>query len=131
MDLAVLGAQSHQASRGPENQSLEGSAASAKFAKNVNKVYSKGLEREDELEADRIGIQLSAKAGYDPYAFINVLQAFQSQEQNGNEDFFKLISTHPSAETRLAELEPILIKLERYALEMRLIQRRFMKNTRY
>jgi len=37
-------------------------------------MYSKGLDQSDELEADRVGVALAARAGFDPYGLVAVLQ---------------------------------------------------------
>lgn len=130
-DLAVLSAQTHQARQSEGNKSIDHPDIASVFEKNIRKLYEKGLERDDEIEADLIGIHLAAKAGYDPYAFVSVLQAIQSQEQNRQDDLLHFIQTHPAAETRLEALEPTLAKLEHYELEMRILSQRFISNTRY
>ncbi len=67
-------------------------------------LYSKGLDRDDELEADRNGVALSARAGFDPYGLVAVLQ--QLRTTAANDPLFALtLSTHPPAQVRLDQLE--------------------------
>jgi predicted Zn-dependent protease len=58
--------------------------------------------RVDEQEADRIGVELAARAGYDPRA---ALSLWQKMQQSGGARPPQFLSTHPSTETRLADLK--------------------------
>ena len=54
--------------------------------------------RTQESEADRIGIELAAKAGYDPHAAVTLWQKMtQATGGTGKSDF---LSTHPASEKR-------------------------------
>ena len=55
-----------------------------------------------ETEADRIGVELAARAGYDPRAAISLWRKMGSQGGASGPEF---LSTHPSPATRLADLE--------------------------
>ena len=66
--------------------------------------YVRGLSREDELEADRIGVVIAARAGYEPYGLVSVLQTLAAQPQGDAEMSF-FLKTHPSPADRLAALE--------------------------
>ncbi|MGV6875388.1 M48 family metalloprotease [Pseudochelatococcus sp. B33] len=67
-----------------------------------------GFSREQELEADRIGIRTSARAGYDPYGSARFLEALdgsvrlgrEGSRQSGNAAGF--MATHPSTPQRVA-----------------------------
>jgi predicted Zn-dependent protease len=56
-----------------------------------------------ETEADRIGVELAARAGYDPAAAINVWQKMAALSGGGGPP--AILSTHPSNEDRIQDLE--------------------------
>lgn len=55
-----------------------------------------------ETEADRIGVEIAARAGYDPRAAITLWQKMARQGGGNGPEF---LSTHPSAESRSKDLE--------------------------
>ena len=59
--------------------------------------------REAEQEADRIGVELAARAGYDPRAAIRLWQKMGQVSGGGGTP--QWLSTHPSNESRLRDLE--------------------------
>lgn len=58
--------------------------------------------REHETEADRMGVELAARAGYDPRAAISVWHKMQGMDGRQTPQF---LSTHPSHQTRITDLE--------------------------
>jgi len=72
----------------------------------------KPLDRDKEFEADKMGIVLAARAGYDPYGLVAVLQML-AQIKGGDEA--GILSTHPSPNDRIAELEKVMPALDKYA----------------
>jgi predicted Zn-dependent protease len=58
--------------------------------------------REQEAEADRIGLELMARAGYDPNASITLWQKMGKAGGGGPPEF---LSTHPSSTSRISDLE--------------------------
>jgi Zn-dependent protease with chaperone function len=60
------------------------------------------FSREHETEADRLGLMLAARAGYDPRAGIAVWRRMGSGGGAATPEF---LSTHPSHETRISNLE--------------------------
>lgn len=61
--------------------------------------------RVQESEADRIGLELMARAGYDPHAALTLWQKM-AQADTGSTPAF--MSTHPSSSTRQADLSALL-----------------------
>ena len=66
-------------------------------------VYSSGLDKDDEYQADRMGVVLASRAGYDPFGLPRVLQMYASSA--GEAGFDLLFSTHPGASDRLAGIK--------------------------
>lgn len=64
------------------------------------------FSRADETEADRMGLELSARAGYDPRAGIALWQKMMNANQGGRPP--ELLSTHPTDSNRIRELESLL-----------------------
>lgn len=66
-------------------------------------VLARGLDKDAEFEADRIGVVLAARAGYNPYALIEVLHKLAAR---GAEDqaLALLFATHPAPGERLTHL---------------------------
>lgn len=58
--------------------------------------------REHEQEADRIGVELAARAGYDPRAAVTLWQKMARASGGGPPEF---LSTHPSPEHRIQDLQ--------------------------
>jgi predicted Zn-dependent protease len=58
--------------------------------------------RENEQEADRIGVELAARAGYDPWAAVSL---WQKMAAVGRRQPPQWLSTHPSHETRIRDLQ--------------------------
>jgi predicted Zn-dependent protease len=58
--------------------------------------------RTDETEADRIGVELAARAGYDPRAAVNLWE--KMEKLAGGSQPPQWLSTHPSNESRIADV---------------------------
>ena len=65
--------------------------------------------RENEQEADVIGVELMARAGYDPRAALTLWQKMGQASGGGGPPEF--LSTHPSSATRLRELQAYVDKV--------------------
>jgi predicted Zn-dependent protease len=64
--------------------------------------------RESESEADRYGIELAARAGYDPHAAISLWQKMSATSGNGPPQF---LSTHPAPSNRIQALNALVPKM--------------------
>jgi len=64
--------------------------------------------REDESEADLVGMELAARAGYDPRAGVSLWQKMAANNKGAPPEW---LSTHPSGNTRIAEIEANLAKV--------------------
>ena len=64
--------------------------------------------REDESEADLVGMDLAARAGYDPRAGVSLWQKMSANNKSAPPEW---LSTHPSGNTRIAEIEANLPKV--------------------
>lgn len=60
-------------------------------------------DKQDEFDADRRGVELAARAGFDPYGLPGVLQQLRTQAPD-NPLFALSLSTHPPAQHRLDAL---------------------------
>jgi hypothetical protein len=78
-------------------------------------MYTKGLDQQDEFDADRSGVALATRAGFDPYGLVAVLQQLRTAAPD--DALFALsLSTHPPAQTRLNQLEQAMgTRLDAYA----------------
>lgn len=65
--------------------------------------------RVQESEADRIGLELMARAGFDPQAALSLWEKMGQASQNGTPAF---LSTHPSDTSRLATLRALLPRVQ-------------------
>lgn len=61
--------------------------------------------RKDEREADRIGLELAARAGFNPRAGISVWKKMQAADGSGPPQF---LSTHPAPESRIRDIEALM-----------------------
>ena len=66
------------------------------------------FSREDESEADLVGMELGARAGFDPRAGITLWQKMSAVNKNAPPQW---LSTHPSGSTRIADMQANLSKV--------------------
>jgi predicted Zn-dependent protease len=99
------------------------SAVREKLISFGTEMYARGLDKSDELEADRLGVVIAARAGYDAYGLPGVLQTLQAMnaEDSGLALMFK---THPAPAERLDALgEKMQPTLDRYAGQPQVVER--------
>jgi len=82
---------------------LGGSQGSMDMASMVaNLTYNLPNSRLHETEADRLGVELAARAGFDPRAAVSLWQKMGRVSGGGPPQW---LSTHPSSETRIRDLQ--------------------------
>ena len=97
LDLAGQAAQYKLQQSGQDTELL------GKIADASRNLYSKGLDKDDEYDADRMGVVLAARAGYDPYGLMAVLQTLESIDPKSG-SLQLLLATHPTPADRIAAL---------------------------
>ena len=70
-------------------------------------VYARGLDKDDEFEADRKGIVIATRAGYDPYGLPAVLQMLDAANAKDS-SLALMFKTHPAPRDRLNLLDKIM-----------------------
>lgn len=85
-----------------------------KLSAGFKEVYSRGLDKADEFEADRRGVVIATRAGYDPYGLPAVLQTLAGMNPD-DASLSLLFKTHPPASQRLSLLERLFSQLDPYA----------------
>jgi predicted Zn-dependent protease len=84
----------------PNDPNSRGSAAVAAM---IGQLVTMKFGRQDELEADKLGVRLMSEAGYDPRSMIDLMKILEESSQgNRPPEFF---STHPNPENRIARIE--------------------------
>lgn len=78
----------------------------AKVLTGVKTLYSRGLDKKDEIQADRDGVVIAARAGYDPSGLVGVVQKLDALDP-GAAGVALLFKTHPLPADRLAVLDDL------------------------
>jgi len=79
----------------------EGTASVANMVADVT--FQLPFSRDQESEADTIGLELMARAGYDPHAALTLWNKMSSAAGSGNTPQF--LSTHPAPKERIQDIE--------------------------
>lgn len=77
--------------------------------------FLRPLDRSMEEEADQLAVVIATRSGYDPYGLAAALSMLA--QYKGDADAASVFSTHPPAADRLAKLEPVLARMDRYAAQ--------------
>ena len=85
-------------------------------------MYSRGLDKSDELEADRLGVVIAARAGYDAYGLASVLQTLQAMSAQDSA-LALMFKTHPAPAERLETLGKMQPVLDTYSGQAQLADR--------
>jgi predicted Zn-dependent protease len=65
--------------------------------------------REDESEADLVGLDLAARAGYNPASGVTLWQKMMKASEGAPPEF---LSTHPSGDSRIEDIQRVLRKVD-------------------
>jgi predicted Zn-dependent protease len=96
--------------------------ARAKLISFGTELYSRGLDKGDEFEADRLGVVIAARGGYDAYGLPGVLQTLQAM--NAHDSALALMfKTHPTPAERLDALGRMQAVLDAYSAQPQLAER--------
>jgi predicted Zn-dependent protease len=66
-------------------------------------MFIRGLDKDDEFEADRMGVVIAARSGYSPYGLVGVLQTLAAAPQDHSVAL--IYKTHPLPADRLDRLD--------------------------
>jgi predicted Zn-dependent protease len=79
------------------------SAGSAQVAMLIGQLINLKYSRDDELEADTLGVCFMNDTGYDPNDMIKVMQILASLDQGGSTPEY--FSTHPNPQSRITRIQ--------------------------
>lgn len=70
-------------------------------------LFENKFDRDDEMEADKVGIQVAGKVGYSPRGMIGFLEKIAARNQESKEPN-GLFASHPLIKDRLAAMEKVI-----------------------
>jgi beta-barrel assembly-enhancing protease len=130
-NLAMVASDVYQAKQDSKGRSvdyLKDKQITERLLGATHELYTKGLRKEDEFEADRIGLVLAARADYDIYGLAVVMQTLSAIDP-GDSHMALLFATHPQPTERLETMQPYINKLEQQSINGKMAQQRFALNT--
>ena len=83
-----------------EDKGGDGAKTLAKAFSAGTELFARGLDKQDEHEADRLGVVIAARGGYSPYGLVGVLQTLGSLDA-ADSSVALMFKTHPSPASRL------------------------------
>ncbi len=84
--------------------SLQGSVIAKISEKAYHVILDGDFSRDDENEADKIGVQVANKVGYAPSGLVDVLKKIDARN-SGRDEKNGLFASHPATKDRIAKLE--------------------------
>ena len=98
-------------------------AAKEKLVSGMKEIMLRGLDKDDEFEADRMGVVIAARAGYDPYGLPSVVQMLQASNPKDT-DLALMFETHPDPGSRLDALDKAMgNRLDKFAKQPQVAER--------
>jgi predicted Zn-dependent protease len=91
-------------------------AGSAAIQLGAGGVFAK-FSRDDEREADRVGLQFVVRAGIDPRGVPTMFRTLLAERQRRPDALEGMFSTHPLAEDRVADAEAIIAQMDPVVLQ--------------
>jgi len=111
------------------SMAVESSQYGAVADKAINastELYARGLDKSDEYEADRMGVVIAARAGYDPYGLPAVLQTLDGMNSQ-DAGLALMFKTHPTPQSRLQLLDTVMSGKLDQLNQQKLVTDRFVK----
>jgi Zn-dependent protease with chaperone function len=103
--LTILGTIGAAIAAGPEAMLMMANTANL-----FSSLYMLGYSRDRELEADRLGIQYTLRAGYDPHAALRFFKKLQEGEDKNLGGWDLYFRTHPPTADRISIIESMIGK---------------------
>jgi len=98
-------------------------AAKEKLVSGMKEIMLRGLDKDDEFEADRMGVVIAARAGYSPYGLPSVIQMLQASNPKDS-DLAQMFETHPDSGARLDALDRAMgSRLDKFARQPQIAER--------
>lgn len=72
-----------------------------------DKLFKTGIGRREELDSDRVGVQLAAAAGYRANAYLHFLESLSALAKSRSSAFAQLGATHPRPDDRIKAIRPL------------------------
>jgi beta-barrel assembly-enhancing protease len=69
------------------------------------------FSRADEKQADDLGLDFLAKAGYDPHGMLDMFQKLLSMEKGGNSSVSRFFADHPGTQDRIDDISSRISKM--------------------
>lgn len=80
------------------------------------------FSRDQENEADELGVRFSYEAGYDPKGLISMFEKFKAMEKGGTVEW---LSTHPLPDTRIRHVQEMIARQYPYSSRLKQDSERF------